>query len=140
MKKHFYFFTISGLLGVILGAFSAHYLKELVKNSLLDNENLESFKTGILYQLLHTLLLGYVLILNAENRYKLLYYATIFLEAGILLFSGSIYLLTINKIWVGDSNLFFLALATPIGGMLFVFSWFMLFLHFRNKFGRTIEK
>lgn len=139
MKKHFYFFAISGGLAVILGAFSSHYLKALVKSGVLDSESLDSFKTGVLYQFLHTLVLGLVLILSKENLFRFLKYSVLLMEWGILLFSGSIYLLTIGKLF----NLKILGVLgpiTPLGGMLFILSWFMLFLHFRDGFGRNIEK
>jgi uncharacterized membrane protein YgdD (TMEM256/DUF423 family) len=139
LKKHFYFFAISGGLAVILGAFSSHYLKGLVKSGILESESLDSFKTGIVYHFLHTLLLGIILILSKENRFRFLKFSIIFLEWGILFFSGSIYLLTLGKL-LSWKFLNILGPITPIGGMLFILSWFMLFLHFRSEFGRDIEK
>lgn len=61
------------------------------------------------------------------------------MEWGILLFSGSIYLLTLGKLF-NLKILGVLGSITPLGGMLFILSWFMLFLHFRDGFGRNIEK
>jgi uncharacterized membrane protein YgdD (TMEM256/DUF423 family) len=139
LKKHFYFFTISGALAVILGAFSSHYLKGLVKSGNLEAESLDSFKTGVLYHFLHTLLLGLILILCKENRFRFLKFSVIFMEWGILFFSGSIYLLTFGKL-LSWNFLKILGPITPVGGLLFILSWFMLFLHFRSDFGRDIEK
>lgn len=139
MKKHFYFFAISGFLAVILGAFSSHYLKGLVKSGIFESENLDSFKTGVLYHFLHTLLLGLVLTLSKENRFRFIKFSVIFLEWGIILFSGSIYLLTLGKIF-SWKFLNILGPITPVGGLMFILAWFMLFLHFRAEFGRDIEK
>jgi uncharacterized membrane protein YgdD (TMEM256/DUF423 family) len=139
LRKHFYFFAISGALAVILGAFSSHYLKSLVKSGILEPESLDSFKTGVLYHFLHTLLLGLILIINKENRFKFLKSSVIFLEWGIIFFSGSIYLLTLGKL-LSWKFLNILGPITPVGGLLFILSWVMLFLHFRTEFGRDIEK
>lgn len=101
------------LLAVIFGAFGAHALK-----AVLDPEKLQSFETGVRYQMysgLALLLLGF----NAEQlQLKAFYWLNL---TGIILFSGSIYLLALQKP-LGIS-LQFLGPITPIGGFLIICSW-----------------
>ena len=81
--------AISGALAVALGALGAHALKEV-----LDSSSLESYKVAVLYHLVHTLALLAVI----QGNYKKV---TVWLWiSGILLFSGSIYLLAVDELWV----------------------------------------
>ena len=105
-------------LGVLLGAFGAHWLRPR-----LDAEALEWFQTGVTYQFVHSLaILAVALILiwfrttslpPASGYLPLAAYAFII---GILLFSGSLYLMAIGAPrWLG--------MVTPIGGLLFILGW-----------------
>jgi uncharacterized membrane protein YgdD (TMEM256/DUF423 family) len=117
MNKHFLIWGFAfGFLAVVLGAFGAHSLKNL-----LSNEAVESFQTGVRYQMYHALLL---LILGSrkELQSKLIFY---FLVIGTLLFSFSIYLLAIRSI-IGFEALVYLGPITPIGGSLLIIAWFIL--------------
>jgi uncharacterized membrane protein YgdD (TMEM256/DUF423 family) len=103
-----------GFTGVALGAFAAHGLKNR-----LTPEYLAIFHTGVLYQLIHTLAIFGVAILATQIQGRLVSYAGIAFVLGILLFSGSLYLLTLT----GVSKL---GIITPIGGLCFLIGWFIL--------------
>lgn len=104
-----------GLTGVALGAFAAHGLK-----SQLSADYLAVFQTGVHYQLIHALaLIGVALLaLHAPNR--LLTVAGVLFVLGVLLFSGSLYLITLTGLKVG--------IVTPIGGVAFMGGWLCLLL------------
>jgi uncharacterized membrane protein YgdD (TMEM256/DUF423 family) len=106
------------ILGIILDAFSAHALKKLI-----SFEQLQSFKVGTKYHLFHSLA---VLILGI-NYSKLNLSLTIIalFISGIICFSFSIYFLSIQDL-IGV-NLNFLGPVTPIGGLLFIFAWILVF-------------
>lgn len=114
-----------GLTAIILGAFGAHALKVR-----LSVEQLSSFETGVKYQMYHALLL-LVLSFNShctEKLKKTLFYLIV---SGVLLFSGSIYLLSTRVI--SGFELKFLGPITPIGGLLLIVAWIFLFMHFIKK-------
>ncbi|MBV7494412.1 DUF423 domain-containing protein [Pseudomonas sp. PDM24] len=100
-----------GFTGVALGAFAAHGLK-----SRLSAEYLAIFHTGVTYQLVHTLALLGVALLATQIPGRLITWAGASFAIGILLFSGSLYLLTIT----GISKL---GIVTPIGGLAFLVGW-----------------
>ena len=117
--------TIAGLLAflaVTLGAFGAHKLNEL-----LTTEKLNSFETGVRYQFYHSL----ALLIIGLNANKLNASALIgkFMLIGIVFFSFSIYLLSLQEL-IGI-NLSILGPITPIGGGLLMISW--LILIFKNN-------
>lgn len=111
-----------GLLAVVLGAFAAHGLKEVISESAIT-----SFETGVKFQMYHAILL---LIIGAINLQKkivaswLLYLIIL----GVVLFSGSIYFLATNNLWAFDFTK--IALITPLGGSLLILSWVILLLNF----------
>lgn len=112
MKKIIVIASFSGALAVILGAFGAHALK----NSLTPDQ-LNSFETGIRYQIIHSLLLLIVVIIPVLSiSHKQL--IAKFLMSGILCFSGSIYMLSLGVI--PSKYIWFV---TPIGGLLLIISW-----------------
>ncbi|SFW60009.1 DUF423 domain-containing protein [Cellulophaga fucicola] len=115
-----------GLTAVIFGAFGAHGLEGLV-----DAKSIASYKTGTDYQMYHALLLlALGLLPQLEKKHKKQIF--IFLVAGIVLFSFSIYILSIDTIL--GFNAKSIALTTPIGGLLLIIGWFLLgyriFKHF----------
>lgn len=114
-----------GLLAIILGAFGAHALKKI-----LDVSELSTFETGVKYQMYHALFLLFIGSSNdvSNKAKKVIYYATIF---GVLLFSGSLYFLAINRLLPFDFRPF--GFITPIGGLLFIAGWFWLFVNFYRK-------
>ena len=114
-----------GLLAIILGAFGAHALKKT-----LSVEQLQSFEVGVRYQMYHALFLlfiGTFAFLDEKQR-MVIFWLTI---SGVLLFSGSIYLLATN----GITNLKtkFLGPITPIGGFLLISAWSYLFYAILSK-------
>jgi len=103
--------AFAGFSGVALGAFAAHGLK-----SRLSAEYLAVFQTGTHYQLIHALALLGVAILALLAPGRLVNLAGCFFAAGILLFSGSLYLLTLTGIGK-------LGIVTPFGGLAFLAGW-----------------
>lgn len=119
--------AIYGLLSVILGAFGAHAFKKI-----LSPERLESFETGVRYQMYSAfflLIVGYILKFETKSE-NWISWLMIF---GTVLFSFSIYLLAFQDYF--GVNLKFLGPITPIGGLMMIISWAMLifyFLKYRN--------
>ncbi|PTQ72903.1 DUF423 domain-containing protein [Pseudomonas sp. GV071] len=103
-----------GFTGVALGAFAAHGLK-----SKLSTEYLAVFQTGTHYQLIHALALLAVALLSLNLPGRLLTTAGWMFTLGIVLFSGSLYLLTLT----GVSKL---GIITPFGGLSFLAGWLCL--------------
>lgn len=117
---------VFGLVAVVLGAFGAHGLKELVEARLVS-----SFETGVRYQMYHAFLLFVLGLLPniKEGVKRRVYYLVVF---GVVLFSFSIYLLAINSLVDFDFKV--IAFITPIGGALLIGAWGLLGYHlFRNK-------
>ncbi|ANI63000.1 uncharacterized membrane protein YgdD (TMEM256/DUF423 family) [Pseudomonas sp. PvR086] len=100
-----------GFTGVALGAFAAHGLKNR-----LTPEYLAIFHTGVTYQLVHTLALLGVALLATQIPGRLITWAGASFALGIVLFSGSLYLLTMT----GVSKL---GIVTPFGGLAFLVGW-----------------
>lgn len=105
-----------GFTGVALGAFAAHGLK-----ARLSAEYLAIFQTGVQFQLFHALALLGVALLALQAPGRLLTAAGALFSLGVLLFSGSLYLLTLTG--VGK-----LGMITPLGGMAFLAGWLCLAL------------
>ncbi|MCI8208511.1 hypothetical protein AUC61_03090 [Pseudomonas sp. S25] len=103
-----------GFTGVALGAFAAHGLKNR-----LSPEYLAIFHTGVLYQLIHALAILGVAVLAAQLPGRLMTWAGFSFALGIVLFSGSLYLLTLT----GISKL---GIITPFGGLAFLVGWALL--------------
>ena len=104
--------SIFAMLGVLLGAFGAHILK----NQLTAGQ-INTYQTGIEYQMYHSfaILLAGLYQLQIQNS-KLLRYATTAFIIGIILFSGSLYCLSITGFrWMGA--------VTPFGGIAFIVGW-----------------
>lgn len=119
--------ALLGALAVAVGAFGAHGLRSLV-----GPEDLLTFGTGVRYHFYHVLACGLavaVAALPGSNR-KWLRWAIRSWVAGILLFSGSLYLLSLRSV-VGVS-VGWLGPITPLGGVFFIFGWGFLFLAAAN--------
>lgn len=106
--------ALAGFSGVALGAFAAHGLK-----GQLSTEYLAVFQTGVQYQLVHALALFGVALLAERLPGRLVTAAGSLFVVGILLFSGSLYLLTL-------SGLGKLGMITPLGGVCFLVGWLCL--------------
>jgi uncharacterized membrane protein YgdD (TMEM256/DUF423 family) len=110
------------IIAVLLGAFGAHALK-----AILTPEKLQSYETGVRYQLIHALALIALSIygqLNKTNEKvnKGLGWAAHFFKVGAFLFSGSIYGLALLSV-IHPSWTFLLGPVTPIGGLCFMTGW-----------------
>ena len=106
--------ALFGFTGVGLGAFAAHGLK-----GQLSAEYLAVFQTGVHYQMLHALALLALAALWQRLGGRLLTAAGVCFCVGILLFSGSLYALTLTGISA-------LGMITPMGGLMFLAGWFCL--------------
>lgn len=120
MKSILTIAAISGLLAVVLGAFGAHALKKMI-----SPEMLEVYKTGVQYQFYHTFALLAVGVLMHFNTSKALQWSGYLFVVGILLFSGSLYVMTITGIKT-------LGIITPFGGTVWIAAWFLLMVHCRK--------
>ncbi|MFV0376406.1 MAG: DUF423 domain-containing protein [Mangrovibacterium sp.] len=106
---------------VIIGAFGAHGLK-----SRISPDMLQVYKTGVEYHFCHALGLLAIGILALQAPSKYLKLAAIFISAGLLLFSGSLYALAITGVkWIGA--------ITPLGGLSFIAGWVFLGLSFFKR-------
>ncbi len=109
--------SLSGLLGVALGAFGAHGLKARVSPELLT-----VWQTGVQYQLVHALALVLIGILchllPAASQLRM---AGWMMLLGSLLFSGSLYIMTLSGVRA-------LGMITPLGGIAFLLGWLLLAL------------
>ena len=102
--------SLVGFLGVAIGAFGAHSLKQY-----LTPETTETFRTGVLYHLIHSSVL---LAVSLSTRLDLMK-ANKFFLAGIILFSLSLYIYSLTSIKI-------IAMITPLGGVSFLLGWLML--------------
>ena len=114
--------SILGGTAVVLGAFGAHMLKELI-----SIEAQKSFETGVRYQMYHALFLLFVgIVPNIQAKQKkILFYLVVL---GVTLFSGSIYFLATNSLTNFDFKT--IGFITPIGGMLLIVAWVVLLFCF----------
>jgi len=113
--------SLLAMLAVILGAFGAHALKEM-----LPVERLTIFETGVRYHFYHAFAILIVALFIHFRKTKLLTTAAWLFTAGIVCFSGSLYILAFRDMlsfsvaWLGP--------VTPLGGLLFVAGWLTFFI------------
>lgn len=116
---------VFGMVSIVLGAFGAHALKKV-----LNADQLNSFEVGVRYMMYHALFLlflGTTQLILPEQK-NIVYMLTL---VGVLFFSVSIFLLSTTTIT--GLNLKFLGPITPIGGLLLILSWSMLFYYIITK-------
>ncbi|MEK0442087.1 MAG: hypothetical protein RL403_1065 [Bacteroidota bacterium] len=114
---------LSGALAVGLGAFGAHSLEAL----LIQNGRLDTFQTAVNYHFYHTLaLLGIGILAALKPNWNGISFTAWCLVLGIIIFSGSLYALSLSGItWLGA--------ITPLGGLAFILSWSSLaYLSYKN--------
>ncbi|WP_293298763.1 DUF423 domain-containing protein [Allomuricauda sp.] len=113
--------TFLGMLAIVLGAFGAHGLEKLV-----DSEAVDTFETGVRYQMYHAL---FLLFLGMYNGVKIKAKKPVFilLLLGVVLFSFSIYLLALNSLTSFDFKI--IGFLTPIGGVFLIMAWIYLGYH-----------
>lgn len=119
--------AIMGLLAVVLGAFGAHGLKQVV-----PADALNTYETGVRYQFYHALALLATGILFEKFPSRFMRYAGICFITGIVLFSGSLYGLT-AILATETVGLRGIGIVTPFGGLFFIAGWLCLFLGIGRK-------
>ena len=119
--------TILAGLAVALGAFGAHGLKKIV-----DADTVAIYQTGVQYQMYHALVLLAVGILADRIQNGIINYAGFLFIAGIVLFSGSLYLIASLKAMNKEISTG-VGIMTPIGGMLFIIGWILLLFALLKK-------
>ncbi len=129
MKKLLILAGISGTMAVILGAFGAHALAEHLSDS-----QLNTYNTASKYHFYHTLAILAVILLqkNSTTNQHLIKAGYAFF-IGIILFSGSLYLLACKDMLTLGSWSKIIGPVTPIGGLAFILGWIMLALHGRSE-------
>jgi uncharacterized membrane protein YgdD (TMEM256/DUF423 family) len=106
--------AFNAFLAVAAGAFAAHGLKDI-----LSIEYINTFKTAADYQMMHGIGMILIGILNKQDTNRCNITAAAFMFAGIILFSGSLYILTLTGTkWLG--------IITPFGGLCFLIAWLTL--------------
>jgi uncharacterized membrane protein YgdD (TMEM256/DUF423 family) len=120
-KKILILACLLGMLAVVLGAFAAHGLEKMV-----DAAAIDSFKTGVRYQMYHALFLLFLGSSNyvSEKSKKTIFYLVLI---GVLFFSGSIYGLATND--YSGFNFKTIALITPVGGLLLISAWLVMLIN-----------
>ena len=107
--------SILAATSIMLGAFGAHALKELI-----TAERLLTFEVGVRYQMY--IALSLLVFAICEDRFQFeMRLVRILMLAGILLFSGSIYLIALSDIWGLNTKI--LGPLTPIGGLCIILGW-----------------
>ncbi|WP_078127834.1 DUF423 domain-containing protein [Leptospira alexanderi] len=106
--------SLSGFLGVALGAFGAHALKPI-----LTPELFAIYETGNRYHLIHSIPPLILAITGYVNNSQVIWFSSILFLVGILVFSGSLYILAIAGIKI-------LGAITPVGGIAFLIAWGLL--------------
>jgi uncharacterized membrane protein YgdD (TMEM256/DUF423 family) len=124
MHKNFLVWgTVCAGLAVALGAFGAHGLQRLTS----DEKILHGFQTGVQYQFYHALALLVLAILAGKLPITWVRRSGYAFIAGIILFSGSLYLLTFLKIQESNATRF-VGPITPLGGVFFIIGWICLLM------------
>lgn len=113
--------SIMGVLAVMFGAFGSHILAEK-----LEPKSLSAYKTGVEYHFIHTLAMFGTALLYRIYRIKGLFFICLFFLGGILLFSGSLYILAMKDI-IGLKSTQFIGPLTPLGGLALMGSWAAIF-------------
>ncbi|HSC40264.1 MAG TPA: DUF423 domain-containing protein [Chitinophagaceae bacterium] len=119
--------AVIGALSVALGAFAAHTLRQV-----LPPDAVATFETGVRYQFYHCFALLAVAIVYEKFPGRLMTWAGYCFQVGILLFSGSLYLMTALRATetVGIEKL---GLLTPFGGLFFIVGWMLMLIAFVRK-------
>jgi uncharacterized membrane protein YgdD (TMEM256/DUF423 family) len=116
-KAWFIVSAVAGFTAVLFGAFGAHAVADS-----LSEQMLSTYRTGSLYHLTHApVLLGVALWMQQAGASRWLRISAWLFSIGIVLFSGSLYLLAIT----GSTEL---GMITPVGGLAFLVAWFGLFM------------
>ncbi len=116
------FAAISGTIAVAFGAFGAHILREN-----LSDERSDIFETAVRYQFYHTLALIGIAASGNYLHVKFMRTSALLFQTGIIIFSGSLYMLSISELLFG-SYLSWLGGITPLGGVCLIAGWIFLLI------------
>lgn len=119
--------VLAGALSVTMGAFGAHALKKMVSDTAVN-----IFETAVRYQFYHLFAIALAGILYREFPNKWMLWAGWLFISGILLFSGSLYVLTYIKATV-KPGMDWIGAITPFGGLALISGWICLFIGVRFK-------
>lgn len=120
-KKYLTTAAVLGALAVALGAFGAHGLQRVTQ----DEKILQSYQTGVQYQLYHALAILALSALAISSPGKWIKWAYTSFCIGIIFFSGSLYTITYIKVH-GDGNTAWIGPVTPLGGLMLIIGWIFL--------------
>jgi len=121
-KTYLWAGALTGAIAVSLGAFGAHALKQIV-----PPDTVSTFQTGVQYQMYHSLALLATGIIYERYPVKFIKWAGVCFIWGIVLFSGSLYFLTLLKA-TATVGLQGAGVITPFGGLFFIAAWLFLLL------------
>lgn len=113
------------MIAIVLGAFGAHALKKV-----LTTDQLSTFETGVKYQMYHALFLLFIGLSSISQKTKRVIYNLV--VVGIIFFSGSIYLLATNGLFI-PFDFKVIGFITPIGGLFLILSWAVLLVNILKK-------
>lgn len=119
--------AVLGMLSVIIGAWAAHGIQGFIPDTDLDKvKKIASFKVGVRYQFYHTFLLLFLGLIPSQYFTKQLNWVYKLTLTGVILFSGSIYLLSLkSQIGLGSATKV-LGPITPLGGLTLIIAWVIL--------------
>ncbi len=104
-----------GAISVILGAFGAHAFKNILET----NHTIDTFQTGVKYHIFHVLVLLFMGLLMTKFESRWFDYASVAFLMGIIVFSGSLYILSISGTTQWGA-------VTPFGGLFLIVGWLLL--------------
>lgn len=106
--------SLSAMIATLLGAFAAHGLSHFF-----TEYQMRIFQTGVLYQFIHSLAVLFIGILLFHIKHRFIQMSGLFFLVGIVLFSGSLYVLSLLQFTA-------LGMVTPFGGLAFILGWCLL--------------
>ncbi len=118
--------ALSWAIAVLLGALGAHFLK-----SQLSPESLDSFHVGLRYHFYFNIASLLIILIGKQLEIKRISLILSIMSVGTILFSGSIYLLSTKELT--GLTVSVLGPVTPLGGLLIIMSWLMLFFNLKVK-------
>lgn len=122
-KRYLITGSIFAVLAVVLGAFGAHALEGVLE----ANNRKETYDTAVQYHMFHALAILLVSLITKQKPHRLLNLSNVLFTIGIVVFSGSLYVLCIT-------NQTFLGAITPIGGLCFIAGWLVLIYNLARNY------
>ena len=112
-----------GAIGVMVGAFGAHFLKERI-----EAIHINTLNTGVLYLFIHVLgLIGISILGKEDPGSRILRSVALTFVAGVLLFSGSLFLIATQSLT--NFPVRFIGFLTPMGGLCFIAGWILIMVY-----------